>query len=47
MIEETNKENVPPAELSDQAKKTIFEWAVYLGKALLDAVLLKLGFKRA
>ena len=36
-----------PTELSDQTKKTILEWAIYLGKAMLDAVLLKLGFKRA
>ena len=36
-----------PAEMSEKTKKTICEWALYLGKALLDAILLKLGFKRA
>lgn len=36
-----------PAEMSEQTKKTLCEWLLYLGKALLDAILLKLGFKRA
>ena len=41
-----NNQN-PPAEMSEKTKKTLCEWALYLGKALLDAILLKLGFKRA
>lgn len=41
-----NNQN-PPAKMSEQTKKTLYEWALYLGKALLDAILLKLGFKRA
>lgn len=41
-----NNQN-PPAEMSETTKKTLCEWALYLGKALLDAILLKLGFKRA
>jgi len=32
--------------LSDKTKKSILEWVAYLGKALLDAILLKLGFKK-
>lgn len=34
-----------PTEMSEQTKKTLCEWALYLGRALLDAILLKLGFK--
>lgn len=41
-----NNQN-PPAEMSEKTKKTLCEWALYLGKTLLDAILLKLGFKRA
>lgn len=42
-MEENNNQ---PTELSDKTKKSILEWVVYLGKALLDAILLKLGFKK-
>jgi hypothetical protein len=42
---EENKEN-KPQELSDKTKKSILEWTIYLGKALLEAILLKLGFKK-
>ena len=40
------KDNTQPTELSDKTKKSILEWVAYLGKALLEAVLLKLGFKK-
>ena len=40
------KDNNQPTELSDKTKKSILEWIAYLGKALLEAVLLKLGFKK-
>ena len=40
------KDSSQPAELSDKSKKSILEWVVYLGKALLEAILLKLGFKK-
>ena len=42
-----DKNQNSPVEMSEQTKKTLCEWALYLGKALLDAILLKLGFKRA
>lgn len=40
------KDNNQPTELSDKTKKSILEWVAYLGKALLEAILLKLGFKK-
>ena len=40
------KDKNQPTELSDKTKKTLCEWTIYLGKALLDAILLKLGFTK-
>lgn len=41
-----DKDKNQPTELSDKTKKTLLEWTMYLGKALLDAILLKLGFTK-
>ena len=41
-----DKDKNQPTKLSENTKKGILEWSIYLGKALLDAILLKLGFTK-